>query len=547
MSISVLAVDLSSVARWAWSMHADGRMTEGEAFGLVLAKVAKASDGFDRIAICRDWGRTGSSFRRLACPGYKGGRTKPPEPYYAMVKALLERFAADGATIYPTSLAEAHPSPAWTLEANGETYKLFAEADDVIASLAAWYAASHRPENRLRILSGDTDLWALVDDEHQIDVFTLDDKLIREPAVIERFGVGAHLVPDVKALAGDDGDDYKPYPHHDPAKKGGIGIDKAAKLLKDWRSFGGEELGLRPAQSVLYAAQEGAKYEADNPGKGPPPGSMADCHERRCLLAGGAAALTMGYACADMLRDLPIDFNRILLDPVVKPLTREEPAKPEEVAAKPGGSMAMVAAPREALVLGTAPEFNRMGLQPTSLFDGENTLIGLAKMLFNSRLYPQLGTFEAVASVIFEARERGIPAATALRSTYVVKGRVAWSAASLAGMVLASPRCRRFRIIETDFTKATIEYQRDDEERPSRFTFTLEEAKGAGWLKSGEKGDSKWITNPRTMLRWAAIREAARAFFPDVVSGIYTAEELRGECSDDELRREERDLGDVMP
>jgi hypothetical protein len=44
-----------------------------------------------------------------------------------------------------------------------------------------------------------------------------------------------------------------------------------------------------------------------------------------------------------------------------------------------------------------------------------------------------------------------------------------------------------------------------------------------------------WQKDVKAMLRAAACRTAARAYFPDVVSGMYMPDEIRGGASDDDL------------
>ena len=54
-----------------------------------------------------------------------------------------------------------------------------------------------------------------------------------------------------------------------------------------------------------------------------------------------------------------------------------------------------------------------------------------------------------------------------------------------------------------------------------------------------EVGDGKWVTNPRTMLRWAAMREGARAFAQDIVNNMYTPDELGGKIRPAEFEAED--------
>lgn len=535
----ILVVDLASVTRRFFELEKTQSLTDGSALSASVQLITRASDGFDRVVIVRD---LRPSFRHSICPTYKAGRQDPGPVYTKLEVDVATRLYQDGASVFPNNVEA--KDPRLELAPGG-----FPEADDAIASIVTWYLSPEidGPLNgwSLTILSQDSDLCALVSDQYRIDVRRLEGTIWREEDVIREFGCKPEVIPHVKALGGDTADSYKPFPHpdakpDDAKTKPGIGPKKAIELLEKWGAYGEPDAGLRPGERVLWAAQDGLNSDSPHDEtiefKG-----MLGCHERRCLIAGGRAAILMGYGCATMRDDLPLDFSRILAEPIKRSLV---PPKKEAPAVVPA-SLAKVEgpAPKAAMILTSGVGFDRLALQPNAL----EPLVNLSEMFFNSRMFPQFRTVEEIASVIFEARERGIPAATALRNAYVVKGRPAWSAAMIAGMVKASSVCRLFRISESTAERATIEYQRSDEPGgPLYFTFTIEEAVRAGWLKSGEKGDGKWITNPRTMLRWAAMREAARAFFPDVVSGCYTREELSGDVSNEDLKNEARELNGVL-
>lgn len=53
-------------------------------------------------------------------------------------------------------------------------------------------------------------------------------------------------------------------------------------------------------------------------------------------------------------------------------------------------------------------------------------------------------------------------------------------------------------------------------------TFTIEQAKDAGLIKSG----GAWEKYPERMLEWRCVAFCARVLFPDVIGGVYTPEEL---------------------
>ncbi|MBI3620359.1 hypothetical protein HY214_04435 [Candidatus Roizmanbacteria bacterium] len=101
------------------------------------------------------------------------------------------------------------------------------EADDVIGTLAAKY----KNQMRILILTGDKDMFQLVDQ----NVYIITPKvglstvvMYDRSGVIEKLGVPPEQIPDYKALVGDQSDNYK------GAK--GIGPKTAIKLLNDYQT-----------------------------------------------------------------------------------------------------------------------------------------------------------------------------------------------------------------------------------------------------------------------------------------------------------------------
>jgi len=192
------------------------------------------------------------------------------------------------------------------------------------------------------------------------------------------------------------------------------------------------------------------------------------------------------------------------------------PAKLED--GETSAASAMVVATRD-----TRYELAPYAMQPNSIDEAWR----LATMAIRASITPQWGRPEQAAMVMLAARERGIPAFTALQNAHVVKGKLGWSAAMLASMVITAPECEYFEIVETTKTQATVASKRRG--RPERrLTYTIDEARQAGLFEK----DTQWHKRPVTMLRWAAFREAARAFWPERCTGMYTPGELRERFDD---------------
>ncbi|MGB7563880.1 MAG: DNA polymerase I [Prochlorococcaceae cyanobacterium] len=151
------------------------------------------------------------TFRHKADVNYKAHRDAAPEHFFSDLANLQEILA--GALNLSLCLAPGY------------------EADDVLGTLA------NRAANegwRVRILSGDRDLFQLVDDERDIAVLYMGGgpyakqagpTLIRREGVIAKLGVTPEAVVDLKALTGDSSDNI-------PGVKG-VGPKTAITLLKE--------------------------------------------------------------------------------------------------------------------------------------------------------------------------------------------------------------------------------------------------------------------------------------------------------------------------
>ncbi len=150
------------------------------------------------------------TFRHEADPAYKAHREEAPEQFFADL-ANLQRILQDCLDL-PLSMAPGF------------------EADDVLGTLANRAAADGW---RVRILSGDRDLFQLVDDERDIAVLYMGGgpyaknsgpTEIRRAQVIDKLGVPPEGVVDLKALTGDSSDNI-------PGVKG-VGPKTALTLLR---------------------------------------------------------------------------------------------------------------------------------------------------------------------------------------------------------------------------------------------------------------------------------------------------------------------------
>lgn len=159
----------------------------------------------DHLIVCCD--RPEPGFREEIYADYKANRSAPPEdlvPQFPLIQEFIRAY------------------PVRVLEMPGY------EADDIIATLVERFRKD--PEMEIFVVTQDKDLMQLVCDNVCL-YDAANDKLIKEPQVLEKFGVQPALVADVQSLCGDPTDNI---PGID-----GIGPKTAAKLIQEYGSLAG--------------------------------------------------------------------------------------------------------------------------------------------------------------------------------------------------------------------------------------------------------------------------------------------------------------------
>ena len=205
------------------------------------------------------------TFRHEADVNYKAHREVAPEHFFADLANLQEILA--GAMDLPLCMAPGY------------------EADDVLGTLANRAAGEGW---RVRILSGDRDLFQLVDDARDIAVLYMGGgpyakssgpSVIRRDGVIAKLGVTPEEVVDLKALTGDSSDNI-------PGVKG-VGPKTAITLLQENGTLDG-----------VYAALE--SLPGDKQSKGAIKGAI------KARLAAGKANAYLSRRLAEILIDIPL-------------------------------------------------------------------------------------------------------------------------------------------------------------------------------------------------------------------------------------------------
>jgi hypothetical protein len=147
--------------------------------------------------------------------------------------------------------------------------------------------------------------------------------------------------------------------------------------------------------------------------------------------------------------------------------------------------------------------------------------LSLAATLIKSGLLPaSVKTPEAAVVIIMTGRELGLLPLQALRSISVVEGKPTLSADLLLALAYKSGHCTGYEILELTDEKCVVQIARNGIVKPP-YSYTIEEAR-----KAGLANRPNWQRHTKAMLRARATAAACRAYFPDVVLGLYTPDEL---------------------
>lgn len=223
------------------------------------------------------------------------------------------------------------------------------------------------------------------------------------------------------------------------------------------------------------------------------------------------------------LMPAPIDCTRLLAPQEPKPtydeadVCYEENGVPVDPEAPPDSSgKPAVEQPERVAMVRSADDGWTKSLEPRSL---EQAIV-LAKRLFSSRLFGDVGNEDGALAKIMAGRSFGLDAMASLRGLNVIKGKVGMSAALMKGLCQSSPLCEYFRHVESNERYAVYVTKRAGDPEV-RWRYTIEQARKAGLLEQDQ-----WRKRPDVMLRWRCISELARDQYPDIVMGCYTPDEM---------------------
>jgi len=489
---TIAVVDLSGLY-WAAFMSRKDADPSSAPHDWTVAKVRRFAEQFPHIGIACD-ART--NWRKERSPSYKAQRMERPAEAWAQLEHTTETLRREG-------------FPIWLFDGY--------EADDVMGTVA-FQAPRSEARHSVVLITNDKDLRQCIrDGEPSVRVLTPGDSH-KPPTFITVANCGMdktiiepRLVRDYLALRGDGSDNL-------PGVKN-VGPVKALALLKRWGSFMGVIDAVEAQEPELLATQEGK------------------------LVAASRKDAELTWELAGLREDVPVDWSEALHErkpqAVPSPMRGAEDADFEDAAAteseKPAGlSMgemvatagdgfpeplasrvrAIAGAPTTALA---APVPWTMQLEPTN----SGGAVKLAQYLADSRMFPSLVTPEQCLAAMLLGRAHGIGAVVACMNCSPIKGRMSMSSALIVGIVQRSDVCEYIEGVDGDDKSCTWVAKRVG--RPERsHTFTIKEAHAAGYVKSG----GPWVTDPASMLWLRTGTRIARRVFNDVVSGVYSTEEM---------------------
>lgn len=506
-------IDFSYIARRHFHARADEPTSN--AMRATVDQIRALASGFDYVAICLD--SPGKNWRHDKAPSYKANREGLDELSKEQIRRAESQLRADGFAM---------------LAAPGF------EADDVIAT--ACDLAAGRDDIELCIVSGDKDLMQLVSNRcRMLSVFT--NKEYGPDEVRAKFGVTPGQIGDYLALVGDKADNV---PGVDL-----IGEKKAADLLGKHGDI---------ATIVKWSATLTPKLR-DNLERAYTSGQLALSRELVSLRTDAPIDIMAAFAPrtqqqteepfdmqsyddADNDRELPED-NEPPPQAAPSAPSRAPASGPTVAKAASAPQMQRQAEPARAELpyaeapapkpaepkAEAAPSWHSLVSWDTRYEPKTRSeLWDASKAVVDSTLFSGFGRPSQVMLVLMAGAELGLGTMATLRSFHIVENRPCLSAQGMMGLCLARRDvCKLFMVArdECSDTKAVVYVQRPEWEKPQRYEWTIEMAKG---IMQGRDGVKKnWKNHPRQMLINRAIAEAARFTWPEILANVYSDDEMR--------------------
>lgn len=127
-----------------------------------------------------------------------------------------------------------------------------------------------------------------------------------------------------------------------------------------------------------------------------------------------------------------------------------------------------------------------------------------------------------VLAVVLTGAELGLGPMQSIRGIHLIEGKPSLSADLIAALVMRrGDVCEYLRVVETSAKRCVYETKRRGHPTPTSLTWTIDQAAAAGLA-----GRGNWAKYPDAMLRARCATAICRAVYPDLVGGLYDADEL---------------------
>ena len=136
-------------------------------------------------------------------------------------------------------------------------------------------------------------------------------------------------------------------------------------------------------------------------------------------------------------------------------------------------------------------------------------------------LKPSIKTPEQAMAVILKGSELGLPPMAALALIDVIQGVTVIEGQGMLALIFGKVSGAIINFLERTDKICRLEAQRPGG-KLTQFSFSMEDAKLADL-----QNKDNWKKRPRVMLQWRCVAEMAKVVFPDVLAGLYLADEIR--------------------
>ena len=202
----------------------------------------------------------------------------------------------------------------------------------------------------------------------------------------------------------------------------------------------------------------------------------------------------------------------------------ESDSKPEPPATQP--------APATDATQALSPSNLPLDLENLSL----NQINFIGQTMARSGMFPDVTDGAKALVKILAGKEIGVTPFQAMTNIHIIQGKATMGANLMAAKVKGSGKYD-YRVSELSSEKCSILFKQRDSLADGgwadlgKFTYSLEDAKRAGLVKSG----SSWEKYPQNMLFARAISSGVRIYCPDVFNGnlVYVPEEMGAQVDKD--------------